>query len=257
MNFLNEELFLIISFVHSNSPGWSLSRINWPRSFISTSSRLLRWGSGEVEGEIFPAPRFLLQQYTVMAMITIKATPPHTQATMITVVLLDSLSVGGTAAVVVTGVTRVDSNELWSAEITWPFGSVIWKVPALTFVSILVISCSMLAVVWPFLGTATKSTTILPAVKLKSCILHSSRFDESVRALIMFASTAAFWLSFPIMLLYDTLKANLTLTPELFGSSSQAAVVGAAVVGAGVVTSSLFGPTNALRYPNVVQLHST
>ena len=91
MNFLNEELFLIISFVHSNSPGWSLSRINWPRSFISTSSRLLRWGSGEVEGEIFPAPRFLLQQYTVMAMITIKATPPHTQATLITVVLLDPL----------------------------------------------------------------------------------------------------------------------------------------------------------------------
>lgn len=44
-----------------------------------------------MDGEIFPDPRFFLQQYTVMAMITIKATPPHTQATLITVVLLDPL----------------------------------------------------------------------------------------------------------------------------------------------------------------------
>lgn len=166
-------------------------------------------------------------------------------------------TVGAVVVAIVVGVTRVDTNEFLSAETTWPPGRVTLKLPALILVSSLVISCCKLAVVWPFLGTATNSTTILPAVKLKSCKLHSSKLIVLKMAFIIFSWTAAFSLEFVSKLL-DAFKVNLTLTPALFGSREQPAVVGAAVgVGVGAVVATFLGPTNALRYPKVVQLHST
>lgn len=92
-----------------------------------------------------PVPLFFLQQYTVTPMITINATPPHTQAMMMIVVSLnppESVGVADivgaavvTTTVVVTGVIGLDTNDDGSADKTVPPGRVRLKSPDLILVS--------------------------------------------------------------------------------------------------------------------------